>query len=190
MSCELTNRVEIRTPSSEDIGGIVALVDACGPFLTRHGDYLYFLYSHCFRQTCLVAVENAEIIGWCSTLHVSEENYFLHQLGVAPQARGRHVAFDLFACLLGKLRERHGDTFRLEFTTDRRNAVVHRLNRKVADTFRMCMRKLPDAVPQLEGGGEEELYEMTPLRQVRSISTRSYLVSRTASMNEIGLIEN
>lgn len=161
----------IRDTHTDDIGGITALVKTCGPYLTKHGDYLYFVYSRCFSQTCAVAVENGRIIGWCSTLHVSEGNYFVHQLGVAPEARGRHVAFQLFAYLLCKLRVRHGDEFRLQFTTDRRNATAHRLNRKIAESFHMCLRKLPEEVPFLEDGGEEELYEMTPLRQVELVAT-------------------
>src|SRR5271156_6329164 len=78
----------IRDARTDDIGGIAALVKTCDPYLTKHGDYLYFVYSHCFSQTCAVAVEQGRIIGWRSTLHVSEGNYFLHQLGVAPEARG------------------------------------------------------------------------------------------------------
>ncbi len=154
--------VVIRDARISDVQGIVALVGSCGPYLSRHGDYLYFVYSRCFSQTCAVAVENGQVIGWCSALRVSDGNYFLHQIGVVPEARGRHVAFQLFAYLLCRLRVCHGDDFRLEFTTDRKNVPVHRLNRKVAESFCMRLRKLPEAVPPLEDGSEEELYEMTP----------------------------
>ena len=156
----------IRDARTDDISGIAALVKTCGPYLSKHGDYLYLIYTHCFGKSCGVAIEDEKVIGWCSTLRVSEGDYFLHQLGVAPEARGKHVAFQLFAYLLCKLRGRHGDKFRLEFTTDRRNAAAHRLNQKIAESFCMCLRKLPEAVPLLDEG-EEELYEMTPLAEVR-----------------------
>lgn len=156
--------ISIREARVDDIDQIAALIETCGPYLSKHGNYLYFVYSHCFGQTCAVAIDDGRIVGWRSTLHVSTGNYLLHQLGVAPEARGKHVAFQLFAHLLCKLKALHGDEFRVEFTADRRNEAVHRLNRKVADSCHMCLRKLPTVVPVLEEGSEEELYEMTPLQ--------------------------
>ncbi len=103
-----------------DIAGIVALVEACGPYLTRHGAYLYLIYTRCFRDTCAVAMMNGKVVGWCSTLPVTRGSYFIHQLGIARKARGRGVALALFAYLIGKLRARHGDDFRLEYTADHR----------------------------------------------------------------------
>ena len=158
------NSILIRNADVDDIAGIAALVDTCGPYLTRHGAYLYFIYTHCFGKTCPVAIQNGAIVGWCSTLAVTKRNYYLHQIGIAPEARGRGVGFALFAYLLDKLRARRGDDFRLQFTMDRRNLAAHHLNRRVAECFSMHLEKLPQAVPPLEDGGEEELYEMTPVK--------------------------
>ena len=55
--------IVIRDARTSDVQGIVAVVGSCGPYLTRHGDYLYFVYSRCFSQTCAVAVENGQVIG-------------------------------------------------------------------------------------------------------------------------------
>ncbi len=172
-SSALNNNIIIRNAEIGDIAGIAALVDECGPYLSKHIPYLYLIYTRCFGDTCSVALMDGRIVGWCSTLRVSGATYFTHQLCVHPDARGRHIAFQLFAYLLYTLRAKHGDGFRLEFTADRRNDAVHSLNRKVAAHFQMNLRKLPDVLPQLETGSEEELYEMVPLRAVDDIAVRA-----------------
>ena len=158
------NAIHIRDARAEDILGIVALIGTCAPYLGKHGSYLYLIYTRYYGETCSFAVEDGLIVGWCSVLPVKAGCYFLHQLGIAPEARGRGVAFALFSHILTKLRERHGEEFRLEFTADRKNKAVHHLNRKVAEEFHLNLQKLPEAVPPLEDGSDEELYEMTPLR--------------------------
>ena len=163
MNGKAANSICIRDARADDIPGIVALVESCGPYLTRHGAYLYLIYTRCYGDTCCVALMEGRIVGWCSTLPVASGSYFLHQLGIAPEARGQGVALHLFDYLLAKLRARHEDGFRLEFTADRGNDRVHHLNRRVAETFHMRLRKLPEAVPPLEDGTDEELYELTPL---------------------------
>lgn len=164
-------KVAIRNACIDDIAGIGALVAECGPYLSRHLSYQYFVYANYFRQTCAVALEDGRVIGWRSTLRVSRRKYFMHQICVHPDARGKQVAFRLFGDLLDRLRARHGDDFRLEFTADRRNSAIHHLSRKVAACFRMNLRKLPLVLPQFEDGSEEELFEMTPLREIGVVMT-------------------
>jgi ribosomal protein S18 acetylase RimI-like enzyme len=149
----------IRTAASSDIDRIAALVSACGPYLSNHPRYLYFIYTRYFFDTCLVAAtQQNEIAGWCSVLSIAKERYYMHQLGIAPSFRGSGIAFDLFANLLGRLKCRHGSDFTLEFTNDSRNWAVQRLNRKVAETFDMDIEKLPDLVPSMEENVREDLY--------------------------------
>jgi L-2,4-diaminobutyric acid acetyltransferase len=154
----------VRDARTEDIPGIVALVAQCGPYLNPHAAYIYLIDCRYFAETCAVALIEGTIVGWCSMIPVDRETYFLHQLGTVPEVRGRGIAFSLFSYLLGKLRLWHGDSFRLEFTADRRNRTVHRLNRKIAETFALSLEKLPDSPPPLNDGCEEEFYAMTPIR--------------------------
>lgn len=160
---DVSSSIRIRDARVGDIDGIAAVVGDCGPYLTNHARYLYLIYTRCFSATCAVAVEDGTIVGWCSMLPTSRGEYFLHQLGIAPQARGKGVALRLFAFLVAKLRTRHGDRFRIEFTVDRRNKTVHRLTRGMAERFGLSLQKLPEAVPPLGDGSDEELYEMTPI---------------------------
>jgi|SRR5271168_5126977 len=165
MNGNVADTIHIRDAHPDDISGVVALIETCGPYLTKHGAFLYLIYTRYFGDTCAVAVMKGKIVGWFSVLPVTPRSYFIHQLGIAPEARGCGVAIALFAHLIDKLHARHGNDFRLEFTADRRNAAVHRLNRKVAEAFQMYFRKLPETVPPLDDGCDEELYEMTPLRE-------------------------
>ncbi|WP_263351366.1 GNAT family N-acetyltransferase [Acidicapsa acidisoli] len=158
--------IDIRNARPDDIHNIGALVQTCGPYLSHHQPYLYFIYTRYYFDTCLVATYHGSMIGWCSVLSVARDRYYMHQLGIVPAFRGSGAAFDLFANLLGRLRARHGDDFSLEFTNDTRNGAVHRLNRKIAETFCMELQRLPDLVPCMEAGVTEELYRMTPLREL------------------------
>jgi len=53
-----------------------------------------------------------------------------------------------------------------KFTADLRNKAVHQLNRRVAEQFHLSLERLPDPLPSLEDGAEEELYELSPLREL------------------------
>ena len=151
--------IEIRSPRPDDIRGIVNLVRTCEPFLTAHMSYIYWMNVQYCCETCAVAEMAGVIVGWCSAIPVSPGKYFLHQLGVAPAARRRGVAASLFVSLLQKLKQKHS-AFELEFTSDRRNEAVLKLNRAIAERAGMHLMKKPDVVQVIEES-EEELYLMT-----------------------------
>jgi GNAT superfamily N-acetyltransferase len=163
----------IRDASIDDVPGILALVAECSPYLNQHPPYYYMICSRYFAETCAVGIVDGKVAGWCSMIPVARGTYFLHQLGTVPEARGRGIAFSLFSYLLGKLRLWHGDSFRLEFTADKRNRTVHRLNRKIARNFGLSLEKLPDALPPMSDGCDEEFYEMTPIRTLDVLPIRS-----------------
>ena len=168
------NRIVIRNARIGDIRGIVALVATCAPYLTKHGDYLYLIYTRCFGDTCAVAVDNGKIVGWCSMLTIGESRVFLHQLGVLPETRGNGIAFALFTTMLKNLHARYGDDLAVEFTTDRRNHRAQALNLKVAQAMSMRLEKLAETVPVLEDGCEEELYRMTPQHEAEFVAPASF----------------
>lgn len=159
---QMRNGVQVRTACVDDIQAIEALVDTCGPYLSKHQPYVYLIYCRCFKDTCLVAFDEGRLIGWLSVLPVSQGRYFLHQLGIAPEARIRGVALTMFGFLLTVLKARHSDDFRIEFTLDARNRAVQRLNQRVAEYFDLCLQKLVEPVPVLEEDSQEELWELTP----------------------------
>jgi hypothetical protein len=169
-SSNLNSNIIIRNARIGDIRGIVALVATCAPYLTKHGDYLYLIYTRCFSDTCAVAVDDGKIVGWCSMLPIGRSTLFLHQLGVLPETRGSGIAFALFTYMLTKMRARYGGDLAIEFTTDRRNHQAQGLNLKVAEAMSMRLEKLAETVPVLEDGCDEELYRMTPLHEAQLVA--------------------
>jgi L-2,4-diaminobutyric acid acetyltransferase len=164
---EIRNQIHIRAPRLDDIAGIITVVRTCGPFLTAHASYIYWMDIHLFCKTCAVAEVNDELVGWCSVRPVSDGRYFLHQLGVAPCARGRGLAGMLVTDLLKKLRVQQPGMFELEFTVDRKNGVMLGLFQTIADRAGMRLQKKPNVIQLPEEGCNEELYVMTPTEASR-----------------------
>src|SRR5690348_14593220 len=84
--------LEIRHPRTDDLAGILSVVRSCGPYLTEHDPYIYWMQIRQYGPLSAVAVLNAEIAGWCCTVLGASGNFFVHQLGVAPNARRHGVA--------------------------------------------------------------------------------------------------
>jgi hypothetical protein len=169
--------LEIRSPRTEDIRGIVTLVRACEPFLTAHHPYIYWKDIRYCGETCAVAQLDGELVGWCSIIPVSAARYFLHQLAVAPKARrlrpspgerAQSVAGLMVRYLFAKLLDRHTSEFELEFTVDRNNRPALNLIRAFAERNGMQLLKRSDAVDLLEEGCNEELHVMAPDRIKRA----------------------
>ena len=161
----LHDEPEIRTPRTEDIGGIVALVEACSPFLTAHESYIYWMYLRFFRETCAVAELDGEIVGWSSILPVAHGRYFIHQTGIAPDLRSKGLAGRMLSYLLEQLKDK---AVEFEFTIDRKNSACQALMRSVAASAGMQVAKRREPVELLEEQCGDELYVMTPAAEVRS----------------------
>jgi hypothetical protein len=151
-------RITVRGPRVEDIGGIVAVVRTCDPFLTAHNSYIYWMTIRCHGDICAVVESDGELVAWCSVARVSGDKYFSHQTAVAPGCRGHGVGKALWAYVLDKIG--HSPAFELEFTIDRNNDAALGLMASVADQAGMRLVKKPGAVPLLEAGCVEELYVM------------------------------
>jgi len=64
------NSICIRQACAEDIHEIAAFVDSCGPYLSKHVTHLHLIYTRYFTETCFVAIDDGQIVGWCSVLPV------------------------------------------------------------------------------------------------------------------------
>jgi L-2,4-diaminobutyric acid acetyltransferase len=153
------NCFQIRAPRESDLPGIVNVIQNCGPYLTAYSSYQPWLYLHLFSDTCAVAEINGTVVGWCSVLPAPDGRFFLHQLGVRPEARQQGIARSLLRHALEKLSAgREG--FTLELTTDRRNTTMLEINRQVAEEVGMQITRKPEALNLLENS-EEEIYVFT-----------------------------
>ncbi len=160
--------LEIRQPRSTDLKEIWTLVGTCGPYLTQHDPYVYMKDLRCFSDTLAVALMEHRIVGWCSMFPEPGGVFFLHQIGISLDARGRGIAEALVGFQLDMLGERHGRAYRVEFTTDRTNLRAQKLFRKIAADRGMRLEKSPEIIRLLDEDCDEELYILTPCR--RSVS--------------------
>jgi L-2,4-diaminobutyric acid acetyltransferase len=80
----------LRKPEVSDGSKIFGLVEACKP-LDRNSVYSYLLLCHHFAETCVVAEDEGDIIGFLSGYRPPdrEEVFFVWQVAIAPHLRGR-----------------------------------------------------------------------------------------------------
>lgn len=91
-SQELDNS-RIRHPAIADGAGIWQLVERDGT-LDRNSAYMYLLLCQQFSDYCAVAEDNGELLGFVTGLRTCDkpDTWFLWQVGVSPQARGKGLA--------------------------------------------------------------------------------------------------
>ncbi len=91
----------LREPIMDDGAAIHRLVDACKP-LDCNSTYAYLLLTHHFADTCIVAEEQGEIVGFVSAYHPPSqpEVIFIWQMAVGIAARGQGLAKTMLLALL------------------------------------------------------------------------------------------
>ena len=78
----------LRKPDATDGAEIWELVKACKP-LDENSMYCNLVQADHFRDTCVVAELNGEIVGWISGHMIpAKEELFVWQVAVGPKARG------------------------------------------------------------------------------------------------------
>ena len=152
----MTGTFIIRPPEAEDIPGIRAVVKACEPLIMTYIPYYYWINVRYFGDTCAVAVQDGKIVGWCCILAVPGGRHFVHQLGVAPEARGRGLSQEIVSYLFRKLKAKGKPE--IELTIERGNEHVKRLFGRVAEGLGMKLTEQPDRIKVLEEEYNESLY--------------------------------
>ena len=124
--------VTFRKPVREDGAEIWELIRSCKP-LDENSMYCNLLQSDHFRDTCIVAERDGQIIGWISayiTPH-DEECVFVWQVAVSPDARGIGLGTRMLSALM--VREECEDVKRMQTTITLDNDASWGLFRKFAD---------------------------------------------------------
>ncbi|APE44473.1 diaminobutyrate acetyltransferase [Sulfitobacter alexandrii] len=80
--------VTLRKPEADDGAAIWELVRDCKP-LDENSIYANVIQADHFRDTCVLAEVDGEIIGWISGHMIpNEDAFFVWQVAVSPKARG------------------------------------------------------------------------------------------------------
>lgn len=84
----LTRKPRLRKPDPTDGAAIWALIRDCEP-LDENSMYCNLIQADHFRDTCVVAELNDEVVGWISGHMIpNEDAFFVWQVAVSPKARG------------------------------------------------------------------------------------------------------
>jgi L-2,4-diaminobutyric acid acetyltransferase len=98
-----TDAVTIEAPKSEDGAAVHDLIAACPP-LDTNSLYMNLIQTTHFAETCALAREDGEVIGWVSG-HIPPEEpevFFLWQVAIGEKARGKRVPKRLVADIFSR----------------------------------------------------------------------------------------
>ena len=134
--------LEIRSPTTKDAPKIWQLVRETG-ILDPNSAYLYLLLCRDFRDTCLVAVKEARIVGFVSGYRLPSDIrvLFVWQVGVASDAKRQGIGSQL----LRELVERNAGTLTaIEATVSPSNVASRRLFESLAQSLGASVFDVPD----------------------------------------------
>lgn len=98
-----TDAVTIEAPKSEDGAAVHDLIAACPP-LDTNSLYMNLIQTTHFAETCALAREDGEVIGWVSG-HIPPEEpevFFLWQVAIGERARGKRIPKRLVADIFSR----------------------------------------------------------------------------------------
>ncbi|MGZ3216153.1 diaminobutyrate acetyltransferase [Paracoccus sp. T5] len=120
----------MRRPRPTDGAAIWKLVRNCRP-LDENSMYCNLVQADHFRDTCVVAEMNGDVVGWISGhLIPNQDALFIWQVAVSPQARGLGLGRKMLMNLLD--RDICEDVTRLNTTITRDNDASWALFRSLA----------------------------------------------------------
>ncbi|TNF23261.1 MAG: diaminobutyrate acetyltransferase [Rhodobacteraceae bacterium] len=92
----------LRKPDATDGAEIWQLVSECQP-LDENSMYCNLIQADHFRDTCVVAEMDGEIVGWISGHMIpNQDAFFVWQVAVSPKARGLGLGRKMLAHLVSR----------------------------------------------------------------------------------------
>ncbi len=108
----------LRKPEATDGAAIWELVRDCKP-LDENSMYANLIQADHFRDTCVVAELNGEIVGWISGHMIPNQNaFFVWQVAVSSKARGLGLGKTMLLDLIGREETAGAETLKTTITKD------------------------------------------------------------------------
>jgi len=157
----------LREPELKDGSAIWSLVCDTG-VLDLNSSYSYFMLCKFFHETCVVAEEHGNIVGFVSAFRLPQENnaVFVWQIAVAESQRGKGLASAMLMELLG--RKSCQDISFVLCTISPSNRPSQALFRKLARDLQTKCEVSRGIPASLFPGGthdDEDLYRIGPIRR-------------------------
>jgi len=136
-----TRMPRLRKPNATDGAEIWRLVRSCKP-LDENSMYCNLVQSDHFRDTCVLAELDGEVVGWLSGYMIPDEmNLFVWQVAVSPKARGTGLGRAMLLELVA--RETCTRATHLKTTITRDNAASWSLFRSFARSIGGALKDAP-----------------------------------------------
>ncbi|MDQ2093464.1 diaminobutyrate acetyltransferase [Rhodalgimonas zhirmunskyi] len=125
-----TRMPRLRKPNATDGAEIWELVRRCAP-LDENSMYCNLIQADHFRDTCVVAEVDGEVVGWISGHMIPGQNaFFVWQVAVCPSARGLGLGGKMLHHLIA--RDECAEAEELKTTITKDNAASWGLFRSFA----------------------------------------------------------
>lgn len=113
-----TRQPFLRKPNATDGAAIWELVKACEP-LDRNSMYANLIQADHFRDTCIVAELDDEIVGWISGHMIpGDDAFFVWQVAVGKAARGLGLGKRMLSALTARKEVRDAALLKTTITKD------------------------------------------------------------------------
>lgn len=113
-----TGSPRLRKPTAQDGADIWQLVQDCHP-LDENSMYCNLVQADHFRDTCVVAEVDGEVLGWVSGHMIPNENaFFVWQVAVSPKARGMGLGRKMLTHLVHRDATKAADVLKTTITRD------------------------------------------------------------------------
>ncbi|NIZ15567.1 diaminobutyrate acetyltransferase [Phaeobacter sp. HF9A] len=168
-----TRQPLLRKPNATDGAAIWELVKACAP-LDRNSMYANLIQADHFRDTCVAAELDGEIVGWISGHMIpGQDVFFVWQVAVADSARGMGLGKKMLHALLAR-RGINGATA-LQTTITKDNAASWGLFRSFARDIGAELSDAPhfEKEAHFDGAHDTEHMVTIPLESVARILKRA-----------------
>lgn len=157
--------ITLRQPCLDDGAAMCRLVQETAP-LDPNSCYVYLLLSTHFADTCVVAKDNDELVGFVSAYRppTAREVLFVWQVGVKSTARGKGLAKTMIRSLLE--RDACRDVTFLEATVTPSNTPSQALFRSLANEHNVPCQETCWFPPEAFGSKQHEaehLFRIGPL---------------------------
>ena len=110
---------KLRKPNAEDGAAIWRLIRDCKP-LDENSLYANLIQADHFRDTCVVAEMDGDIVGWISGHMIpAQDAFFVWQVAVSPKARGLGLGKTMLMELVNSDETEDAKTLKQTITRDK-----------------------------------------------------------------------
>lgn len=149
-----TRMPRLRKPNAEDGADIWELVRTCKP-LDENSMYCNLVQAEHFRDTCVVAERDGDVLGWISGHMIpNSDAFFVWQVAVSPKARGCGLGRKMLEHLVNRDECSNASELKTTITPD--NDASWALFRSFADEIGGALTDEPHYKREAHFGGQHE----------------------------------